>query len=60
MTEQEVKKAKPKNVVKYYFHARTRDTQAVGSISKLGKILKKAGNWEEISKEKYKELRGIE
>ena len=51
---------KPKNVLKYYVHPRTNDTQAVGSQSKVGKILKKAKNWNEISEEKYKNLRRIE
>ena len=60
MEEKDLKKPRAKNVVKYYFHERTRDTQAVGSISKLGKILAKAKNWKEISETEYKQLRGIE
>ena len=59
MEEKDLKKPKVKNVVKYYFHERTRDTPAVGSISKIGLILKKAKNWKEISEEEYKKLRGI-
>lgn len=59
MEEKVLKKPKEKNVLKYYLHARTQDTQAVGSASKLGKILKKAKNWKEISEAEYKELRGI-
>ena len=61
MAEAEVKKVtKAKNVLKYYYHERTKDTQAVGSQSKIGKLLAKAVNWEEISETEYKELRGIE